>query len=63
MTTRDQEEQDLRIEKMAVEIDKLRADIRHDMRRTLWQGIAAIGTAFAGGAAAVTIILHLMGKL
>ncbi len=48
---------------MAVEIDKLRADIRHDMRRTLWQGIAAIGTAFAGGAAAVTIILHLMGKL
>jgi hypothetical protein len=62
-TQRDQEEQDIRIEKMVVEVEKLRAEIRHDSRRVVWQAIAAVGTAFAGGAAVLGLILHGLGKL
>jgi hypothetical protein len=63
MTARDQEEQDLTIEKMVVEVEKLRADIRHETRRIFWQGVASIGAAFAGGAAFIGLVLHLSGKL
>jgi hypothetical protein len=63
VTARDQEEQDLRIEKLVVEVEKLRADIRHETRRVMWQGVAAIGAAFAGGAAVLGLLLHLTGKL
>jgi hypothetical protein len=81
MTERDQEEQDLRIAHMTVSIEKLRADLRDDQRRTdaemskwkadiaadrsriVWQAVAAAGTAFAGGAASLGLLLHLLGKI
>jgi hypothetical protein len=62
-TTRDQEEQDVGIDQMTVNIEKMRADMRSENRRFLWQAIAAIGTAFAGGAAALGLLLHMLGKL
>jgi hypothetical protein len=63
MTTRDQEEQDLRIDQMTVNIEKMRVDMRSDNKRFLWQAVTALGTAFAGGAAALGLLLHLLGKL
>lgn len=63
MTTRDQEEQDLRIDQMTVNIEKMRADMRAENKRFLWQAVAALGTAFAGGAAALGLLLHMLGRL
>jgi hypothetical protein len=69
MTTRDQEEQDLRIDLMSMNIDKIRADLAAQQKQLEWetrkfvvQFIASLGAAFAGGAAALGLILHLTGK-
>ena len=69
-TLRDQEEQDLRIDQMTVNIEKMRFDIEAEQKRQAWetrkfvvQIIAGFGTAFAGGAAALGLILHWLGKL
>jgi hypothetical protein len=63
MTDRDQEEQNVRIDHMTVNIEKMRADMKWESRKFTVQIIAALGTAFAGGAASLGLILHLMGKL
>jgi hypothetical protein len=63
VTTRDQEEQDLRIDQMTINIEKMRTDMRWETRRFAVQIIAGFGAAFAGGAAALGLVLHLMGKL
>jgi hypothetical protein len=47
-TTRDQEGQDLRIDQMAINIEKLRADMRWEARKFLISALLA--TAAAGGA-------------
>jgi hypothetical protein len=41
----------------------MRADMRAENRRFLLQAVAAMGTAFAGGAAALGLLLHALGKL
>ena len=48
---------------MAVNIEKMRSDMRYESWRFTVQLVAALGTAFAGGAAALGLVLHLMGKL
>jgi hypothetical protein len=63
VTGRDQEEQDLRIDQMTINIEKMRADMSLENKRFFWQAVAAMGTAFAGGAALLGLILHWMGKL
>lgn len=63
MTARDQEEQDLRIEQMTVNIEKMRADDRREMWKIALQLVGALGAAFAGGAAALGLVLHALGKL
>jgi hypothetical protein len=63
VTGRDQEEQDPRIDQMTINIEKMRADMRLENKRFFWQAVTAMGTAFAGGAALLGLILHWMGKL
>jgi len=48
---------------MLVNIEKMRHDMRWETRKFVLQIVAALGTAFAGGAAALALILHLMGKI
>jgi glycerate kinase len=70
MTTRDQEEQDLRIDLMTINIEKLRADLAAQQKQLEWetrkfvvQIIAGFGAAAGGGAALLALILHWTGKL
>lgn len=63
MTERDEEEQRLRIEQMTVNIEKMRADMHWEFWKVGLQLIAALGAAFAGGAATLALILHLAGRL
>jgi hypothetical protein len=63
VTTRDQEELDLRIDQMTVNIEKMRADMRAENKRFIWQAVAAMGAAAGGGAAVLALLLHLMGKI
>jgi hypothetical protein len=63
VTTRDQEEKDLRIDQMTVNIEKMRADMRADNKRFVWQAVVAMGAAAGGGAAVLALLLHLMGKI
>jgi predicted RNA-binding protein len=69
-TERDEFEQELRIkqmitniEQMETNISKLRQDIRRDNLRIMISTAAALGAAFAGGAAAFGLLLHALGKL
>jgi len=64
-STQDQEEREhqLRVDQMAINIEKMRAEMRYETRKFVVQLIAGLGTAFAGGAAALGLILHLTGKL
>jgi hypothetical protein len=67
MPDRDQEEQDLRIDQMTINIEKMRLDMaqqqKWETRKFVLQLVAALGTAFAGGAAALGLTLHFLGKL
>ncbi len=51
------------IDQMRANADKLRNDIRVENRKFLVQLLAALGTAFAGGVAALGLVLHLAGRL
>ena len=48
---------------MTINIEKMRADMRWETRKFVLQLVAALGTAFAGGAAVLALILHLAGRL
>ena len=63
MTTRDQEEHDLRIDRMTVNIEKMRVDMRTETKRFAWQAIAFFGAAAGGGGAILALILHLSGRI
>jgi hypothetical protein len=52
MTTRDQEEQDLRIEQMTINIEKMRADMKWETRKFAIQAIVA-GAALLGAGVAL----------
>jgi len=69
MTSRDQEEQDLRIDQMTINIEKMRADLSMQQKQLEWETrkfilplVASLGAACAGGAAALGLVLHLTGK-
>ena len=49
--------------KLAVETDKLSREHRLEPWKLIIAGLAAGGTIFAGGAAALGLLLHAMGKL
>ena len=49
MTERDQEEQDLRIDQMTINIEKLRADIRWESRKFVLQAVVALAAAIGVG--------------
>lgn len=63
MTTRDQEEQDLRIDQMTINIEKLRSDMRWEARKFLLQAVLASAGLLAAGAALATLAFHLSGRL
>jgi hypothetical protein len=48
---------------MTVNIEKMRADMRADTKRFVWQAVASLGAAAGGGAAVLALLLHLMGKI
>lgn len=48
---------------MAVEIEKLRAEIRNDISLIAWVMTVALFAALAAGAAILGLVLHLAGKL
>jgi hypothetical protein len=51
MTERDLEEQDLRIEQMTVNIQKLRSELKWEGRKVMLQTIIAIAAAVGAGIA------------
>jgi hypothetical protein len=59
----DDEERELRCDLMTIQIEKFRHDMRWETRKFVLQIVAALGAAFAGGAAFLGLILHWMGKL
>jgi hypothetical protein len=63
VTTRDQEAQDLEIDQMTINIEQMRTDMRWETRKFVVQLVAALGTAMAGGAGLLALILHWTGKL
>jgi hypothetical protein len=63
MTDRDQEEQDLRIDQMTINIEKMRSDMANDNKRFVVQALGAAAACVAAGAGLATLILHLTGKL
>jgi hypothetical protein len=63
MTERDQEEQDLRIDQMTVNIEKMRADLAIENKKFVLQALGVGATCVAAGAGLATLILHLTGKL
>jgi hypothetical protein len=63
MSGADDIERQLRIDQMTINIEKMRADMRWETRKFVLQLVAALGTAFAGGAAVLALILHLAGRL
>jgi hypothetical protein len=48
---------------MTVNIEKMRAEMRSENRRFLWQAVASMGAAAGGGAAVLALILHLLGRI
>jgi hypothetical protein len=63
MTDRDQEEQDLRIDQMTINIEKMRSDMANDNKRFVVQALGAAAACVAAGAGLATLFLHLTGKL
>lgn len=63
MPMSDDAERELRCDQMTVNIEKMRADMRWETRKFVLQLLAALGTAFAGGAAFLGLFLHWTGKL
>jgi UDP-N-acetylmuramyl pentapeptide synthase len=63
MTTRDQEEQDLTIEQMTMNIEKMRADMQAENRRFTLQIVGTIAVTAAATATVMGLILHLLGKV
>jgi hypothetical protein len=74
--TEDEEraEHERRMDQMAVNIEKMRADLaaqqdrlaietRWENRKFIVQAIAGLGAAAGGGAAVLALILHLTGRL
>jgi hypothetical protein len=59
----DEEERELRCDQMAVNIEKMRSDMRWETRKFVLQAIAATGAAMAGGAGLLALILHWTGRL
>ena len=59
----DDEERELRCDQMAVNIEKMRSDMRWETRKFILQLVAALGTAMAGGAGLLALILHWTGRL
>ncbi len=49
MTTRDQEEQDLRIDQMTVNIEKMRTDMKAENRRFLVSAIVVAAACIGAG--------------
>lgn len=58
VTARDQEEQDLRIEKLMIDIEKLRTDMRWEARKFMVQAIIAATAVFATGIAIGRFFLY-----
>lgn len=48
---------------MTVNIEKMRTDMRWETRKFVVQILAGFGAAFAGGAAALGLVLHALGRL
>lgn len=48
---------------MTVNIEKMRHDMQWESRKFTLQLVAALGTAMAGGAGLLALILHLTGRL
>ena len=48
---------------MTIDIETLRSDLPHESRKFVVQLAAALATAFAGGVAALGLVLHLAGRL
>jgi hypothetical protein len=63
MTTRHQEEQDLRIDQMTVNIEKMRADLTAENKKFVPQALGAAAACVAAGAGLATLVLHMTGKL
>lgn len=63
MTLRDQEEQDLRIDQMTLNIDKMHADMRTENRKFMLQIVATIAGTAAATATVMGLLLHLAGKI
>ncbi len=63
MTPRDQEEQDLTIDQMTINIDKMHADMRAENKKFLLQALATAAALLATGAGLATLFLHLAGKV
>jgi len=70
MTTRDQEEQDMRIDQMTVNIEKMRQDIDASQRQFALENrkftlqiVATIAGTAAATATVMGLILHLLGKI
>jgi hypothetical protein len=61
-TIRDQEEQDLRIDQMAINIEKLRQDIRLDNHRFTMQLLAIIAGSTIALTTLATFVLRALGK-
>lgn len=59
----DDEERELRCDLMTIQIEKFKAEMRWETRKFVLQLIAALGAAFAGGAAMLGLVLHLLGKI
>jgi hypothetical protein len=57
------EERQLRMDQMTVNIEKMRHDMQWESRKFTLQLVAALGTAMAGGAGLLALILHLTGRL
>jgi hypothetical protein len=54
MTGRDQEEQDLRIDQMTINIEKMRSDMANDNKRFVVQALGAAAACVAAGAGLAT---------
>jgi hypothetical protein len=63
MTTRDQEEQDLRIDQMTINIEKMRAEMAAENKRFTLQAIGVAAACVVAGATIATLVLHLLGKV
>lgn len=62
-TERDQDEQNLRMDEMTINIEKLRADMKWESRKFLLQALATAATCLIAGAGLATLFLHLAGKI